>query len=245
MHHEAQGYYPYGGWGWQWFGEADRGFGLGQPGGWIYNLMPYFEQSTLHDMNRGLSGSTLNSTNTSIAVIPVQTLYCPSRRPAATSPSFYFQINFTANTTAAKTDYAANSGDTVVQNYTGPSTYYTAAQLSTAGSAFTNQTGVIFLGNRIQAAHVTDGLSNTYAVGEKYLTPDSYYNGGSQGDNNAIYDGHDWDHTRWAYPSDSSYNPREDQPGYETSNAFGRRTRVPGTLYSAMVRCGRWHTRLM
>src|SRR5512140_3685769 len=54
-HIDAQKRLPYGGWGAWWTGDPDRGFGLGQPGGWIYNLLPYMEQRSVHGMGKGLN----------------------------------------------------------------------------------------------------------------------------------------------------------------------------------------------
>jgi hypothetical protein len=47
-HHDGQGHFPTGGWGWYWLGDADRGFGMDQPGGWMFNLLPYCEQNALY-----------------------------------------------------------------------------------------------------------------------------------------------------------------------------------------------------
>ena len=41
---------PSGGWGSKWLGDADRGSGPNQSGGWIYNILPFIEQQNLHDM---------------------------------------------------------------------------------------------------------------------------------------------------------------------------------------------------
>ena len=43
MHEETHKHYPVCGWGSQWSGLPDRGFGLNQPGGWLYNILPYIE----------------------------------------------------------------------------------------------------------------------------------------------------------------------------------------------------------
>ncbi len=56
-HEEANGFLPSSGWGWTWVGDPDRGFGARQPGGWIYNLLPYLEQETLHSLGAGKSAS--------------------------------------------------------------------------------------------------------------------------------------------------------------------------------------------
>ena len=53
-HDSATGRFPCGGWGFSWTGDADRGNDWRQPGGWIYNILPYIEQQPLHDMGAGL-----------------------------------------------------------------------------------------------------------------------------------------------------------------------------------------------
>src|SRR5436305_1733648 len=44
---------PSGGWGWDWVGDPDRGTGPEQPGGWIYNLLPYMEAENLRKLGKG------------------------------------------------------------------------------------------------------------------------------------------------------------------------------------------------
>ena len=57
MNHEsAVGRFPTGGWGWYWIGDPDRGTSSAQPGGWIYNLLPYMEQQSLHDLQASKTG---------------------------------------------------------------------------------------------------------------------------------------------------------------------------------------------
>ena len=46
-HHHAARQFPTGGWGWWWVGDPDRGFSNRQPGGWIFNLMPFTEKARL------------------------------------------------------------------------------------------------------------------------------------------------------------------------------------------------------
>ena len=45
--------FPTGGWGFAWSGDPDRGNDWRQPGGWVYNVLPYIEQQPLHKLRTG------------------------------------------------------------------------------------------------------------------------------------------------------------------------------------------------
>ena len=84
LHHEqANGYLPTGGWGWGWSGDPDRGFTKKQPGGWMFNILPYIEQQPLHDL--GLGNRQVGRTQT--AATPVECFSCPTPAPASRSPA--------------------------------------------------------------------------------------------------------------------------------------------------------------
>ena len=38
-------------------GHPDAGVGMQQPGGWLFNIMPYIEESTLYKAQQGLTGT--------------------------------------------------------------------------------------------------------------------------------------------------------------------------------------------
>lgn len=53
LHHDVHKSLPYGGWGSLWVGDPEKGFGIEQPGGWIYNSLPFVEQGFLRGMENG------------------------------------------------------------------------------------------------------------------------------------------------------------------------------------------------
>src|SRR4051794_2773702 len=119
MHHDAQKFFPSGGWGHTFVGDPDEGFGKGQPGGWAYSVLPYMEMASLHDYGKGVkvTNGTTNTqkktTNLYIVQQPVPTFLCPSRsrNPVSDTCCGPNNANFTGNTPMAKGDYAANFGD--------------------------------------------------------------------------------------------------------------------------------------
>src|SRR5438128_1650739 len=53
-HHDAVGHFPTGGWGWDWAGDPDRGYGIGQSGSWIFNTMAYAEYDATRKLGAGM-----------------------------------------------------------------------------------------------------------------------------------------------------------------------------------------------
>ena len=53
VHFNTQKFYPSSGWGWSWVGDADRGYGMNQPGGWAYNILPFIEGTTVAHIGKG------------------------------------------------------------------------------------------------------------------------------------------------------------------------------------------------
>ena len=78
--------------------------------------------------------------------------------------------------------------------------------------------GVIYVGSLIRTADITDGTTNTYLLGEKYLGPDNYVNGNDAGDNEDAMMGYNQDIARWHISGDP---PCQDRPGYVNGVSFG------------------------
>ena len=85
-HESAVKVLPTAGWGPICMGHPDAGTGVTQPGGWLYNIMPYIEESTLYKSQGGLTGTALIAAAKAVSMTPLNCMYCPSRRPVQLYP---------------------------------------------------------------------------------------------------------------------------------------------------------------
>jgi prepilin-type N-terminal cleavage/methylation domain-containing protein/prepilin-type processing-associated H-X9-DG protein len=220
-HCASQGFFPSTGWQVGFIGDPDLGFGKRQPGGWIYNILPYLELRQIHDMGKGLQGPVPNrlsplyqqTSPKAIALgrmceIPLSMMNCPTRRPMIAYPNQWPDAYYNAafSTVHGRSDYAGNCGD------------------SGNGSDEKTDpgTGVTFYMSAVREKDIADGLSNTYFAGEKYLTPDHYRSGMAYGDTGVMVQSFDWDIVR---KGSSQYPIYRDRPGFgggfDTEWCFG------------------------
>ena len=150
---------------------------------------------------------------------PITIMNCPTRRSSVLFRQWLTWGPYDANqpSEVARSDYAGSAGS-VHNEAQGPSSY-------SAGDAhdwgqYSNSTGIVFQGSEIKLAHIRDGASNTYLVGEKNVTREHYTDGVDGGDNHSMYQGMDRDTVRWTVESDA-YFPLGDHPGYEQPLRFG------------------------
>jgi prepilin-type N-terminal cleavage/methylation domain-containing protein len=216
LHHEsAIGWFPTGGWAWYWSGDPDRGFGRPQPGGWTYTVLPWIECKWMFDLG---AGQTLGQKRVAFAMrgqTSLPTFYCPTRRPAKNGPNpTYNEVNSNPITECAHTDYAANAGTNENIGWSPSSSGNPADVTSFPDMSAAN--GVIYTTSTVRVIDITDGLNNTYLLGEKNLDPDHYFDGLEGTDNEPIYNGFDWDFERWA-----DIGMVQDQPGLEVDYPFG------------------------
>jgi len=199
LHEDSFKHLPTGGWAWYWSGDPDRGVDQRQPGGWSYNILPYMEQTALHQMGAGQSVAAKKASLAARGGSPLKLHYCPTRRAPRAYPNNYDTCNSNPITTAARTDYAANSGFN--QNtWWGAPNNGDPSFADAAGFTFPviDGDGVIFALSAVALSKITDGTTNTYLLGEKYLNADNYTNGLEGTDNNPLYAGFDWDWQRWS-----------------------------------------------
>ena len=223
-HESAQKTFPSCGWGWCWVGDPDRGFGKKQPGGWIYNVLPYCEQQNLHDLGKGETDATMKKAEvTKVTITSIPMFNCPSRRPCVPytslkgvfSPTNAFNANDVDK--HARSDYAANGG-TELQNEGGSSNVSVYENNTFTTSWQPNATGVSYLLSEIEVSDIKDGTTNTYFAAEKYMNADHYSTGQLPDDNTSMYQGHDWDVLRWG---NASLLPARDRNGVSLNGAFG------------------------
>lgn len=214
-HESALRRLPSNGWGYLWVGDPDRGTGPAQPGGWIYATLPYVERGDLRRLGAGLSAAKKKQALANLLGYALSLFNCPSRRTVGLYPTAWQPLNAAQVHAAAKSDYAVNGGDVFLDVGEGPLTLVQGDdpkyQWPKPKSEFT---GVCFLRSEITFAHIKDGKSYTYLVGEKNL-PDST-SGADKGDDQSMYSGDDFDIARWT--------PLGWTPLYDTAGAydFGR-----------------------
>jgi len=203
QHVNKHGHYPTGGWGNRWIGDPDRGADYRQPGGWIYNLLPFMGLESVHQIGAGepgaLSGQKYNSLKElKEKIMPMW--HCPSRR---LSKGYQRNMNpgglsYNASqplAVVAKTDYAANGGTVRTWIACGaassqiedgpdpsalpchpelPSSYPFPSQFEAGFPKPDEFDGICGVRSMVKTAQISDGTSKTIFAGEKYLDPKDY-----------------------------------------------------------------------
>ncbi len=231
------GIYPPNGWNWYWVGDPDRAKD-GQPGGWSYSVLPMLEQNALYQMGADGNPDSITETQKKGAKergeIPLAVFHCPSRRTAIAYPMGKHQpvncaslngIGSTSGDLVLKGDYAANSGSRGFV-YTGQPSSAANFPNSPRCDKDSDYNGVICARSGVAIALIRDGTTNTYLLGEKFLSPTQYENGLNGGDNQSFYIGQDCDNDRWTFNENgygqyAMYQPRQDRIGVDYCYSFG------------------------
>lgn len=241
-HEQARGAFPSGGWGGEWTGDPDRGFDQRQPGGWVFNLLPWVEQAALRDLGAGLTDPEAKADAAVIRLTtPIPLAVCPSRRAPGLFPTnvgieFWVVAVPTsvkrAPAAVARGDYAANmGGGTRPNNYQGGASFSPAAYADRMTEArwqanFGPPTdGLVFRRSQVRLKDVTDGAANTYLVGEKYVDPARLAAGTFEDDDQSLHSGFDRDVVRVGsvppYRDRAGFDPKDAHGGYPVPLAYG------------------------
>ena len=139
---------------------------------WIGQALPYMEDAALADIFiQAVLDPDIRDDDVvrAVVAIPIPMLICPSRRAVAAYP-LHGQWQQQYGDLGARTDYAMNGGSgTKVER-----------------SINIIDEGIWVLGRRVAFKKITDGLTNTYLVGEKGIDPNQYTTGHGYGDSAPI-----------------------------------------------------------
>jgi prepilin-type N-terminal cleavage/methylation domain-containing protein len=247
LHEGSHKFLPTSGYGPWHVGDAMRGRGKKQPGGWMYNILPFIEEQDLYNLTNDGDPKVTSQQKTAAVKMqqtPVTIYNCPTRRPPAARPytlgSGWQPLNSDVITAVVRGDYAANGGDgeggikfpqrDADGKITGYQPILTKGGYATLDNPVLfkfpgekDQSGINFLGAEISIKEITDGTSHVYMVGEKYMNSDFYElestgDGGDGGDNHSCYSGFDWDVIRWAT---DVWRAEQDRPGFDAFQSFG------------------------
>ncbi len=248
-HESTQKFLPSNGWTWRWQGDPDRGYGPDQPGGWVYNVIGYMEESAIRAAGQGITNVAAKEAAMKAAVAtPVPVFNCPSRRPAMAYPfeDGTLSINISScaagSCVVARGDYRVNCGnvnpfdtfqnDGPVSLTQGDTTYDWPFEPPGVNMP---QSGISYGRSTIKLQQITDGTSHTAMVGEKYVNSDHYLDGLDSADDQNLYTGHDRDMAGYTYSQikpkkELAYSeanplwetpPLQDRPGVSYNFRFG------------------------
>ena len=198
-HVSSMGYYPSNGWGHSYIGDPDFATDAKQPGGWIYNILPQIEQQNLRDVGRGLASTAKSQAMLSAVQTPLTALRCPTRPSPTLAPSRPSSVinssgqvdSVLDGVLVARSDYAICEGDF----------YLTTAPVDPASATWSTynrgMNGVGYQRSQVRPAMIEDGLSQTYLVGEKFVSQMYYDNWSDLGYDQSMLCGDAIDIGRW------------------------------------------------
>ncbi|QDU56995.1 DUF1559 family PulG-like putative transporter [Aeoliella mucimassa] len=225
-HEDTHGFLPSAGWHWNWVGDPDLGYGASQPGGWIYSILPYIEAGNVRDIGAGLTGQQKRDAAAQVCQTIIDGFNCPSRRPPSLLKPWQTPLTTIINASQAdvvmRSDYAINGGSRF-GSLAAPSSLAQAENFNWPEPS--QYTGVGFKRSEVALRSITDGLTHTYLVGEKYIQPQNYQLNDPPGDNLSMYVGYDTDTVRWVSSNNTNLDqvipPQQDRENWQNVEGFG------------------------
>lgn len=236
QHESALKRFPSSGWHYRWLGEPERGTGINQPGGWIYNLLGYIEQTALRNLGNGMTGTARIDALGKRCETPLAMFNCPTRR----SPDAVDQVPYGSGyqfltldygefmiPRRARSDYAINVGDwgEPEGDYTQPLTLSGVDSPGFEWEDNSQYTGISYQRSMVRLRQITDGTSSTYLVAEKNVQIEAYDSSADSADRESMYSGFNNDNCRL-----TKEPPLPDTSGAQHASQFG--SAHPGTFQS-------------
>ena len=214
-HYDTAKHYPSGGYGVGWAPHSDRGIGLEQPGAPFYAILSWLENRSLFEMGKGVGAMNYTSpqllqANKARLETPLAELYCPTRRSASNYPvphtDAYVIKPYLCDTleNSARNDYAFNGGEFMISMRAPLTTLEKLEKVQwpsmepPTATDLLHPSGIVWLHSQFNIKQVVDGTSNTYLVGEKFVSADQKYLGTSLGDDQGPFVSDERDAIRWA-----------------------------------------------
>jgi prepilin-type N-terminal cleavage/methylation domain-containing protein len=151
-----------------------RAKGMAVTGNWLLQSITYMEDALIADvLIAAAKGTATPQQKKAAVVVPVPSLYCPTRRAPIAYPLVKSELA-EFGPLGARTDYAINGGSSTAAGSKGDD-----------GGGFNfvlEYDGVWSMGRRTALKQIVDGSSNTYLVGEKSMDTDHYTTGEDVGD---------------------------------------------------------------
>ena len=222
-HHGTFEKFPSGGW--HTYAPIPGRSGLNQSGGWLYSILPFLEQESLFKLGEGLNGVALELLNKKKLETPLKIFYCPSRRQPKNYPirqdltlTFVPQPPLCAQLVeSARIDYAMNGGEVYGGWGLAPPSVGVVDNGAFPFSSSQFCTGLLFVHTMYAFGEITDGLSNTYLVGEKFVSNLSAATGFEFGDDQGPYVSDERDSVRYAEVLANYCKPKQDHLGPDST----------------------------
>ena len=228
-------------------GDPDGGYGKTQPGSWVYNIAPHIEEANLRTIAAGLPLAQKRVELTKLSETPITTMNCPTRRSSRPFPYYYTSDvyrNMNTPKVAVRGDYGACMSGKIAptDGFAEPLTLAEGAttfnweqaernKLGTLpGGRTRHLDGVVVYHRPVQLRQISDGLSKTYMLAEKWMNIPNYETGQLPWDDQSYYLGFDQD------TNISSYElPLQDSP-IDVRHALSNGQRPRGHVQHRLLR---------
>jgi prepilin-type N-terminal cleavage/methylation domain-containing protein/prepilin-type processing-associated H-X9-DG protein len=240
-HVDTQKHFPTGGMFYTVMADPDFGFGALQSGGWTATILPFMDYRQVWNMSKGTTGGKTGPKGLALramAKTPISVMNCPTRRASGNYRLPAYMGTYVADNAAdnppndctyTRGDYACNQGvDLTSYNNVGGGVYQKGAFPRPSPDTFVwlEEKGVKFHGPIYQHSAVTirqvsDGLSHTIMLGEKYLIADHYLDGESWTDIENLFMGFDDDYCKTTDQRIPGAEYRRDTHNFDQYWAFG------------------------